>query len=419
MTYHFRKIRQNEVIDYIKLKGRVYPRFVTPEKDMGNAVRTYMRMLDDDKVFPIGAFNEDGRLVGRILIFDYLMNFRGREIRMGGIGGVGIDLPNKKQHICRDMLKFSLNFLQDIGITCSGLHPFRPDFYKNMGYGTLTPFYRYHIDTTRLKRYDEAVEVTWLEDNEQDITDMTTCFNEYYKKTNGEIKRRAAWSIVQVQNEKNFVVGYRKDGVLKAYAICSPIETGRDNFMQYDLNVDEFISLSLEGTKAILGFLRNQADQFDNVVLYTQDETFYHLFDNPGDVRRSILPHANHSFATASTGLMFRVLNPKDFVAAYSQMREIKGEAITCTFEIDEPFLDLNETTLNLKITEEDFCLSESESDLTVKLSMAEFSAMIFGSVSLESLARYGLATYSDYKLMKKCSAFLMNCEKPKYHAKF
>jgi predicted acetyltransferase len=419
MNYHFRKIRQNEVIEYIKLKGRVYPRFATPQKDMEKTVRMYMRMLDDDKVFPIGVFDENETLVGRILIFDYLMNFRGREMRMGGIGGVGIDLPNKKQHICRDMMKFSLNFLQDTGITCSGLHPFRPDFYKNMGYGILTPFYRYHINTARIKNYAESLDVTWLKDDEKDIRDMAMCFNEFYKKTNGEIKRRPTWPMNQMQNEKNFIIGYRKDDTLAAYAICNPIETGKDNFMQYDLNVDEFISLSLEGTKAILGFLRNQADQFDNIVMYTQDETFYHLFDDPSDIRRCILPHANHSFATASTGLMFRVLNPKEFVKTYSQMREIKGEGITCTFEIDEPFLDHEDTTITLKITEDDFCLSEDESADIIKISMADFSSMLFGSVSLEHLARYGLIEYDNAEQMKKCSRYLMNCEKPKYHAKF
>jgi predicted acetyltransferase len=401
------------------MKGRVYPRFATAKEDMNKAVRMYMRMLDDDKVFPIGAFDENEKLIGRILVFDYLMNFRGKEMRMGGIGGVGVDLPNKKQHICRDMLKFSLDFLQDTGITCSALHPFRPDFYKNMGYGLLAPFYKYHIDATRIKKYPEAPEVEYLYEDEEDIRDMAICFNEYYKKTNGEIKRRSNWPIPQMQNEKNIVVGYRKNNVLKAYAICTPVETGTDNSMQYDLNVEEFISLNLAGTKAILRFLRNQADQFDNIILYTQDESFYHLFDNPSDIIRSVLPHANHSFALASTGLMFRVLNPKDFVEEFSQMSVIKGDSLTCTFEIDEPFLDLKDKPLTLKITDGNFGLSEAESDLKIKISTADFSSMIFGSVSLESLARYGLISYSDFEMMKKCSGYLMSCEKPKYHAKF
>ncbi len=417
MKYHFRELKHDELIEFLKLGDRVYPRFAMSPDEREKAAKRYKEMIDEGRMAAIVALDEDEKIVGRLLLINYLMNFRGKIVKMGGIGGVGVDLPNKKQHVCRDMIRFSLNFLLERGINCSALYPFRPDFYKKMGYGLLTPFYKYRLPTDRLRKSERSPEVKYL--GEADSNDMAVLYDERFRKTNGETDRRKQWSEKVFKDEKNMIVGYRKEGKLVSYAIFRASNIGEDNFMRYDLSVKEFVSDSPEGSSAIMGFFRNQLDQFENVEIHTQDEDFYYNFDNPADVNRILLPNANHSFSEGRTGMMFRILDMEKFFGEVSEDQKNEGDSIVCTFNVEEPFLAKKKYRLTLEVSENGFKTTNAEEDLEIDISMEDFSPMIFGAVSLEKLYGYDLIKCSDMELMRKCSKYLSSCEKPVYHANF
>jgi predicted acetyltransferase len=417
MKYHFRELKHEELIEFLKLGDRVYPRFALPPDEKEKVAKRYKEMIDEGRMAAIVALDENEKIVGRLLLINYLMNFRGKMVKMGGIGGVGVDLPNKKQHVCRDMIKFSLNFLLEKGINCSALYPFRADFYKKMGYGLLTPFYKYRLPTDRFRKNERSPEVKYL--SEVDSNDMAELYDEHFRKTNGETDRRKQWAEKVFKDGKNIIVGYRKEGKLVSYAICKASNIGEDNFMRYDLSVREFVSVSPEGSSAIMGFFRNQLDQFESVEIHTQDEDFYYNFDNPADVNRILLPNANHSFSEGRTGMMFRILDIEKFFGEVSEDQKNEGDSVICTFNVDEPFLAKKKYRLTLEVSENGIKKTDSKGDLEVDVSMEDFSPMIFGAVSLEKLYEYDLIKCSDVDLMRKCSKYLSSCEKPTYHANF
>src|SRR6056297_179043 len=156
MNCHFREIKENEIMDFLHIRNHVYPAFAGTPQDTEKSAERYRKFFAKDMVTPIGAFSEDEKLTGIMILFDFTINFRGKQIRTGGIGGVGVDLVYKKRHICRDMIEFGLEHFMDQGIYSSVLHPFRVDFYKNMGFGLLTPFYRYRIPTGRIAKSETA-----------------------------------------------------------------------------------------------------------------------------------------------------------------------------------------------------------------------------------------------------------------------
>ncbi len=417
MKYHIREVKNEDLLEYIKLGNRVYPRFAIKSEEFDKAIERMTESINKKRIKCIGAYDEKEKIVGRVLIINFLMNFRGKIIKMGGIGGVGVDLPNKKQHICNDMLKYSLELIQNSGSNCSALHPFRPDFYKRMGYGLLNPFYKYHIPSSRFKKSENTLNVKYLEKNEAE--DISELFNEHFKKTNGEIDRQKDWAEKIFKDEKNIIVGYRKNGKLVTYALCRTVNTGEDNFMRYDLRVNEFISISKEGDSAVRGFFRNQTDQYENVIMYTQDEDFYYNFDNPSDINKKLLPHANHSFSVGSTGLMFRVLDIEKFMEEYSVGKEIEGESIICSFNINDPFFKNSKQKITLQISEKGFITSHKESSINIDISMEDFSSVIFGAVSLKKMYNYNLVECTDEKLMRIISKYLSSCEKPTYNSAF
>src|SRR6056297_149237 len=328
MNCHFREIKENEIMDFLHIRNHVYPAFAGTPQDTEKSAERYRKFFAKDVVTPIGAFSETEKLLGIMILFDFTINFRGKAIRTGGIGGVGVDLVYKKRHICRDMIAFGLRFFMDRGIYSSVLHPFRVHFYKKMGFGLLTPFYKYRLPTEKIERNNLSKQVTFL--NEDDIQVIAECYQEHFKRTNGEIKRIPEWPKAMLNNHTNIVVGYRENGKLMAYAICSPLKLSEENFLRHDLKVHEFITLNTAGRKAILGFLRTQADQFENIRFYSQDDTFYHQFNNPADAKKALFPHANHSMASVSTGLMFRILDTKGFAEQLKIENKSQDQGITC-----------------------------------------------------------------------------------------
>jgi len=417
MNYHFRELKETEIKDFLHIRNRVYPTFAGTVEDIEKSIDRYKKIFSKDIVTPIGAFSENEKLLGTMILYDFTINFRGQAIRTGGIGGVGVDLVYKKRHICRDMMHFGLQRFMKQGIHSSILHPFRVDFYKKMGYGLLTPFHNYPIPTERIENCELAKQVTFL--NEVDIKDISECYDIHFTRTNGEIKRNPQWPNAMLNNHTNIVVGYRENGKLIAYAICSPVKLSDDNFLRHDLKINEFITLNTAGRKAIMGFLRTQADQFENIRFYSQDDTFYHQFNNPADAKKALFPHANHSMASVSTGLMFRILDTKGFAEQLKIENKSQDQGITCLFDIHEPFLKGINQKIKLTITENAITPCEEKENIAIKLSMANFSSMLFAAVPLKKLANYGLAESSDETLMKKVSEYLSNCEKPIYHAEF
>ncbi|HPF16944.1 MAG TPA: GNAT family N-acetyltransferase [Thermotogota bacterium] len=417
MNVTFRQLRENEIVDFIHLRNHVYPAFTAVAQDMEQTVGRYQQFFTKETVTPIGAYSEDQKLLGVMILFDFIINYRGVPVKTGGIGGVGVDLAYKKQHICRDMIQYGLRHFLKKEIYSSVLHPFRVDFYKKMGYGLLSPFYKYRVPTQRIPGGDHSEQVDFL--NETDIPAIAECYNEHFHNTNGEIKRNMDWPKAMLKNQNNIVVGYKEGEKLMAYAICTPVKLSDNNFLRYDLKVNEMITLNCAGRKAIMGFLRNQADQFENVLFYTQDDTFYQPFDNPADESKALFPFANHAMACASTGLMFRILDTSAFFGSLKDLPHHEEGAIVCLFEINEPFIKGKTQSVKLSVGENGFCQTKQPEQLTISLSIQDFSAMVFGAVPLKKLVEYGLAESSDQSLMQTVSNRLFNCEKPVYHVDF
>jgi len=418
MNLTIRELKENEIEDLIRLRNNVYPRFRSHFKDMEKSVEWFKKFLEKDHIRIFGAYTEEeNNLAGTMTLFDFDINFRGKIIKTGGIGGVGVDFEYKKRHICRDLIDFSLKYFMDKGIMSSVLHPFRTDFYKKMGYGLLSPYYRYKLKNSRMPKSKDAHKVRLL--SEEDADRIERCFDNHFKTTHGEIGRKPGWGEKNLKNEDNAIFGYEKSGELEGYIICNIINAHPDNFLLHDLSSDELIYTTPESLRALLGLLRNQSDQFEHTIIHTQDDAFFYLFDNPVDDSHEIFPHANHQYVRGSTGLMFRVLDSKQFINNYNNNPDEVEDGLICSFFIEDPFIEANNDEIVLNIGKGNFCLSDKKPEMSVKVSVADFSSMLFGAVNLERLVTLGLAECNDSSRLKEISDRLAVSTPPAYHMKF
>jgi predicted acetyltransferase len=76
-------------------------------------------------------------LQGAARLHDFVMNVRGAQIPAAGIGMVAVDLAYKKEHVARDLMHGWLEYCRKQDIPFALLYPFRPDFYKQMGFSSV------------------------------------------------------------------------------------------------------------------------------------------------------------------------------------------------------------------------------------------------------------------------------------------
>ena len=83
----------------------------------------------------LGCFDDDGTLLGSILMMDFTLNVRGVMMPMGAAAYVSTNFLRKKEHTAMTMLRVLMGYYQKLGTAIGCLHPFMPSFYRKMGYG--------------------------------------------------------------------------------------------------------------------------------------------------------------------------------------------------------------------------------------------------------------------------------------------
>ncbi len=90
----------------------------------------------------LGGF-EDDRLVATAQIRPYRQWYLGREVAVGGIGGVAVAPADRGRGVASDLMRALLPRMRAAGQAVSVLYPSLPGFYRRLGYesaGTLTEF---------------------------------------------------------------------------------------------------------------------------------------------------------------------------------------------------------------------------------------------------------------------------------------
>ena len=129
---NIRKLKKEEYKAYAEIARNAYPAFDMKTDDM---VEYFEKTASDNPTIDFYGCFEDDNLLGGMRLHDFVMNFQGKELKAGGVGFVAVDLLHKKRKVCKDMIIYYLQYTKESGAPLAVLYPFRPDFYKKMGFG--------------------------------------------------------------------------------------------------------------------------------------------------------------------------------------------------------------------------------------------------------------------------------------------
>ena len=385
--------------------GDAYPGIkIVSEEDRQRFKQRALKLHQEEPTAHFHGLFRDGQLLGIMCLYDFSMNFLQARIPAGGVGQVAVALAHKKEHVAKEMMLYFLQYYRERGAPLVALYPFRPDFYRQMGFGYGTKMDQYRVKPSALPRGPSKVNVRYL--TEEDKQALTNCYHRFADRRHGMMRKTEREVNRLFKNPQHRIVGYQKDGPIEGYLVFT-WEHG-DTFITNDIRVQEFIYESREALSQLLTFLHTQADQIRHIYITTQDENFHHLLRDPRNDSDRLIPDVYHETNTQGLGLMYRVVDvPGMFErlgdhepgtrGLVDQTSEVSTAIETLKLTIADSFLPENDGSTLLRFEKGRIQrLEKGDADVEVSMAIENFSCLLAGTVTFGSLYRYGLANISN-----------------------
>jgi len=337
-----------------------------------------------------GAFLQ-GELVGGMRLHDLRLNMRGTRIGVGGVGLVAVHLLHKKEHVAREMLGYFLRHYRGRGMPLALLYPFRPDFYKQMGFGYGSKMNRYRFRPASLPRGSSRAHIRRLGPADRQM--IWDYYHRVVDRTHGMLEWAPRELDSLLESPRAHLMGYVDEGRLHGYLLFR-WQKG-ENEMINDLVVRALFYDSPAVLAELAAFLHTQADQIRHILMDTLDDSFHYLLHDPRNGSPEILYDEYQTTNVQGLGLMYRVL---DTPALFRLVGGGWG-AGTCRLRLTvaDTFLPENAGSTLLRFQDgQAAVVRQGRPDVELRLEVADLSSLLLGAVDLAALCRLGRAELSD-----------------------
>ena len=387
-----RILKEMEFDALVEILDNAYPAFRSTQPE--DREKKKARLLEAHNENPLVAFYglfREGQLRGVMRLHDFTMNFLGVQMLAGGVGAVAVDLLHKKEHVAKEMIDYFLAHYREQGAALAILYPFRPDFYKRMGFGYGPKMDQYRVKPDAFPKGPTKAHVRML--GEADVAAVLACYTRYAQRTHGMIERRERDIKKMLENQEHVIIGYERAGRIEGYIVFD-FEKGEMS-LHNDIHIRELVYENHAALSELLIYLHTQADQIRHVIFETLDSTFYFLLSDPRNGAPNLIPPVYHESNVQGVGLMFRVIDaPRMFELL--QARDFGGQTCRLRLTLTDSFLPENAGSTTVHFERGRAALADEGADVEVRMNVAEFSSLLAGAVDFEALMLYGLAEISD-----------------------
>ncbi|MFD2922848.1 GNAT family N-acetyltransferase [Halobacillus naozhouensis] len=380
---------------FTAIQSRCYPGMgLTTEEDKQKAAEHRERMDQYDRIHHIGGYKEN-QLVGGYIAYSLPMNVYGKTVPTLGVGTLAVDLPYKKQGIAKRLVKHGIEQAKQEGSPLVHLYPFRPDFYRKMGFGFGPQLSLHQFSPGQLPCFDHTTTASRLED-QREIMDF---YNNWAEQTHGAC-HKADYEFRHVNMEHTDVIGCRINGKLKGYMIFEYKQQPHDTFLKHDLHITDWFTQSDEAFQSLINFLHNQKDQVRSIVFPTYEDSLAFLMDDPRNVTEDLIFRMYHETHKRGTGVMYRIVDLPLFMNFVSD-HSFGKESITVHFEVEDTLMKTEQITYSYRFEEGKPVACDSRDEgVQITIDIADLSSLLMGCVSLSTLLRFKRAKISGQNNM-------------------
>ncbi len=389
---NIKPIPQEDLQEFVEIVANAYPAMELDSSDgryraMDRLEQSY---IDDSR--QLFGLYRDVSLLGGMFLYDFKMNIHDILVSMGGIGLLAVHLLHKKEKVAKELIEFSFDHFQKNKAPMVSLYPFRPDFYRRMGFGYGPKISHYRVLPSAIPRRGSRDNIHYME--ESDGPKLLKCYDRYTRRTHGMILRRLEDIERQLFRPGGRVIAFLKDGELKGYLVFS-FEKG-ETFLQNDLYVNELIYDGPDVLNQLLAFLHTQLDQVQRIIFDIHDSDFHHLLADPRNDSGNLIPFVYHETNTQGMGLMYRVIDVT-LIFALLRSNNFGDQTVTLGVKISDGFYPANQRSVVINFAGGFGDVApDAMPEVTIGLDIADFSSLIMGTVSFRKQYLYGLAEISD-----------------------
>ena len=300
-------------------------------------VEKYSSATDEDW----GAFDENNKLMARIINNKYDFYLDGAPVKTGGIGGVATLPEYRNTGAIREIFTVLIPEAYKNGEVISTLYPFNHEFYRKFGYEVVTFQNEYTLSPGALTNYRKLVSIDspyqikkW--NTGDSVSDFLSVYNSFAPKFNCSAVRTEEMMLNKLKYDKPFIDRKFSYMILEnkkpaAYLIFTDIRNDPAAILQ----VNECAWTSRDSFYAILGFLSQFSADYGTIKL---------PLPNGIDLLRFIkAPDAYSIQKSTCQHFMIRVINAKKL------LEHIKKPA-DCDFTIKISDEIIKENNIELRV---------------------------------------------------------------------
>lgn len=404
-----RQIPDEDLAQFARIVADAYPGIdLSSEESRQRLVQRIAERRQTDRSSDVYGLYRDGRMLGGMRLHDFTMNLLGAKTLTGGVGLVAVDILHKKEKVAKELIEYFLRHYRERGVCLTSLYPFRPDFYKQMGFGYGTKMHQYHVRPASLPGGPRWRTRLVGRDEKQDIM---SCYTRYFERTHGMIIKNELELNSLFDSLETRVIGYEEGGQIRGY-LAFQYKKGK-NFIINELEVRELVYETREALAGLLAFLRSQFDQIAAVVINTQDDHFHNLLSDPRNGTDNVLPHVYHESHVSGVGLMYRVIDTAGLFRTLER-HDFNGQSCRLKIAVRDSFLPENDGAVAVHFEDGRPRLDGAgDHEVEIRLDVAEFSSLVMGAVPFKRLYGYGLAEISDPRYLPTVNRLFATDEPP------
>lgn len=411
--YTIRKLSsEQEFINFTDIASNAYPAFkiqTLEEKEsfIENSMKT---QVENPYVNFYGLFNNE-TLYGGMRFHDFKMNLLSTKIKAGGVGLVAVHLLHKKEKAAKTIITEFINHYRNDGASMVMLYPFRPDFYKKMGFGFGTSMNQYRVKPCNLPKGTSKSNISFVMEDE--ANNLLECYTRVFERTNGLIEKYERDFIAMFKNPNLKVVAFKKDNNIRGYMSFEFRSGSEKSHMVNDIFVNDLVFENTEALMEIMTFLNSQSDQIGHVIFNIQDDDFRFLLEDPRNDSDNLFTPVYHECNIQGTGIMYRVIN---LPGLFNDLKEHNFNNENCKLKITvkDSFIKDNEGSVIVNFKDGFAELSNmQEYDVEITLDIADFSSLVTCAVTFKSLYKYGKADITKEEYIDKVHRIFSSCSKP------
>ncbi len=355
------------------------------------------RMRQIEAGLPFGGIEsawvaeDEGRILGAFRAYRFEEHIGGAVLPMLGLAAVATSPTARRRGVGRALCRHAMRVGRERGDIVSVLYPFRPDFYRTLGWGLVGEMHAHRFAPAALPLHDEAAAVRPADPDDRNA--IASCYARVAERSNGPIVRDArAWSHrLDVPGTYPFVFD---DGGVRGYAI---VRFGR-GIRPGDgkLHVLELVAEDEEARRGLFGWLASQRDQFGEIrydALPT--ERLDLILSDPRPPRFRPARSLWYPTARRIRGPMLRVLDVPAALEARPHWGDVLGIGLTLEIEVLDDDIPGNRGPWALSVEEHGARVHSGPAsgwDARLVVDAATFAQLYAGELSPSTAVRLGLA---------------------------